>query len=275
MGVLRLLLLILFGFPAVTPVFALDIPSRPQNYVTDKADLLSESKESSLNRFLAAFEKSTTHQMVVATFPGLDGESLEDFSIRLAEKWKIGQQGRDNGVIFLIFKNDRRMRMEVGYGLEALLPDALAGRILQEVVTPYFARGDYETGIEAGVNAVAWAIETDDPEKRARFPKNETQEAGNRDFAALILIFFAVIVAVDQIRYFRYFSQHRRYPERFGFMEWWFRFAILCFILNLLFRAIYYGLLSSRGGYYGSRSGFGGFSGGGGRFGGGGASGRW
>src|SRR3989338_2699027 len=100
------------------PLFALEIPERPAGYVTDEAGLLSPPVRQRLEYRLADYERKTTNQVVVAAFPSLEGESLEDFSIRLAEKWKIGQAGRDNGAIFLIFKADRKMRIEVGYGLE-------------------------------------------------------------------------------------------------------------------------------------------------------------
>jgi len=129
----------LFCVPSV--LRALDVPKRPEGYVTDKAGLLSPQTKMQLEGVLRQYEQKTSNQIVIVTFPSLEEESLGDFSIRLAEAWKVGQKGRDNGVIFLIFKEDRKMRIEVGYGLEGVLPDALAGQIIQQRVAPLFSPG--------------------------------------------------------------------------------------------------------------------------------------
>lgn len=268
-----------FAFPAR----ALDIPEPPQTYVTDGAGLLSAHSRQRLEEELRAFEERTTNQIVVATFPSLEGESLEDFSISLAEKWKVGDRDRDNGVIFLVFKEDRRMRLEVGYGLEGALPDALAGRILEEVVAPRFRSGDYDAGILQGVAAVLRAVEGE--YQGAGRPVDAGRNGGGAGFLRALLIFLAALFGIDLFRYGSYQWDHRLYAERYGPWEWWVRFSILLFVLSMLYRMIFYARLSSRGGYYGSRRGFGefspggdsfgGFSSGGGSFGGGGASGRW
>ncbi len=283
---LALLLLLLFAPRGL----ALEVPRRPEGYVTDRAGLLSPRVKSQLEAYLYDYERETTNQVVIATFPSLDGEALEDFSIRFAEAWKVGQKGRDNGVIFLVFKEDREMRIEVGYGLEGVLPDALAGEIVHGVVAPRFRQGDYEGGIIAGVQAIVQATRgeyratesgADGPYERAAPAKELSPE----EMAALrrqgeyitwaLLILVLILFIVDYERYRRYRYDHRIYRDRYTFWEWWFRFAILSFILNMLFRVMFYGMLYSRGGYYGGRGGFRGFSGGGGSFGGGGASGRW
>lgn len=259
-------------------VGAVEIPARPEGYVTDQANLLSPQTRDQLEQFLRDYEQKTTNQVVVVTLPTLDGESLEEFSIRLAERWKVGQKERDNGVIFLIVSNDHRVRIEVGYGLEGVLPDALAGQIIRQVVTPNFSQGRFEEGITAGVAAMMQAIQ-------GEF-KAEPEKSASDEQVSAFLIFFLILVAalsiIDLIRYSGYFSGHRLYPHRYSFWEWWFRFALLFFLLNFFYRAFFYTRLSSRGGYYGTRTGFGGFSGGGGgfsggggSFGGGGASGRW
>src|SRR5262245_64035857 len=98
--------------------------------------------------------------MVVALFRSLQGESLDDFSIRLAERWRIGQKGLDNGVILLVFVDDRKLRLEVGYGLEPVLPDAVAGRIIRDTIAPQFRERRYTAGLEAAVDAVFARIET-------------------------------------------------------------------------------------------------------------------
>lgn len=278
--------LVLIAAPTLS---ALDIPKRPKGYVSDYAAMLSPQTRSGLENALALFERRTTNQLFVVTFPSLEGGSLEDFSIRLAEAWKPGTKDKDNGVIFLIFKDDRKMRIEVGYGLEGTLPDALAGQIIQQVVTPLFQQGDYERGILAGVQAITQATQgeyqaearsatsTYRGERRKLTPEElEAMRAGQRALGMLIFIAVIIFFIVDFFRYRRYHHDHRLYKGRYSFWEWWFRFAILLAVLSILFRVLFYAMLFSRGGSYGGRSGFGGFSGGGGGgFGGGGASGGW
>ena len=116
--------------------------------------MLSLSERSALEEKLRRFEEETSNQVVVVTFPSLEGESLEDFSIRLAGVWKIGQKGKDNGVILLIFKKDRKVRIEVGYGLEGALPDATSKLIIENEIVPRFRKGRFEEGIQAAVQAI-------------------------------------------------------------------------------------------------------------------------
>ena len=272
----------LFLATSVSPLRALEVPKKPEGYVTDRARLLSPEVISRMEQVLGAFERKTSNQIFIVTFPSLEGESLEDFSVRLAETWKPGQKGRDNGVLILIFKEERRMRIEVGYGLEGVLPDALAGQIIEEIMTPAFKKEQFEIGILTGVQAVIKATEGEyQAAGRSAYDDYASREFTDRELRsgrrAGHFIFFAVtvIALIDLFRYGRYRAGHRRYPNRYRFLEWWIRFAVLCFLLNLIFRMMFYAALSSRGGYYGTRTGFGGFSGGGGRFGGGGASGRW
>lgn len=134
-----------------------EIPSVPDHYVNDSAGLLSPAGRDALEEKLAQFERDTSNQVLVATFPDLQGETIEDFSIRLAEKWKPGQSGRDNGAILVVSKGDRKVRIEVGYGLEGAIPDAVAKTILAREVLPAFKTGDYEGGIRAGVEAILQA----------------------------------------------------------------------------------------------------------------------
>ena len=281
-GFILALLLIIFS----VPVLALEVPARPDHYVTDRANLLTAETETKLNAYLKNYEAKTTNQVVVVTFPSLEEESLEDFSIRLAETWRVGQKGRDNGVIFLIFKEDRKMRLEVGYGLEGTLPDALAGQIINNVVRPYFAQGEYEQGILAGVGAVIQATQGEFQASQGRYGRRvrrpltpEEIEAMRRQgqvLGLIVLVLVGIFFIVDYFRYRTYVRAHQQYQKSYSFWEWWFRFAILLFVLSMLFRMMFYMMLFSRGGYYGSRGGFGGgFSGGGGSFGGGGASGGW
>ena len=132
---------------------ALDVPPL-RGRVNDYAKLLSQERALALEAQLEKFEQETGHQIAVLTIPSLEGDSLEDFSIRVAETWKIGKKGFDNGAILLVARDDRKLRIEVGYGLEGVLPDAIASRIIREVITPRFRSGDYAGGIDGGVNAI-------------------------------------------------------------------------------------------------------------------------
>jgi len=136
----------------------LPIPPAPARRVNDYAGALSSVERERLEAELSARERESSNQVVVAIFPSLAGENLESFSIRLAQAWRVGQKGLDNGAIFLIFLQERKTRLEVGYGLEAVLTDAIAASILRDVVAPRFREGKLAEGIAAGMDAVARAI---------------------------------------------------------------------------------------------------------------------
>lgn len=243
------------------------IPEKPDGYVTDRAGLLSSSARANLESILQSFESQTSNQVVVATFPSMEDGSLEDISIRMAGKWKVGQKRRNNGVLFLIFPNDRAMRIEVGYGLEGVLTDALSAQIIRNEVTPYFRAGEFEKGVLSGVRAILSATKG---EYQAE-PKTQNGEGGR--LLQLILIVCGVLFAIDVVRYGFYLMTHLQDSRRYGFFEWFVIFAALWFVLRLLIES---SLRSGgRGWTSGGHSGGGGFSGGGGSFGGGGASGRW
>ncbi len=217
----------------------LTIPERPQGYVHDEARLLSTDERNTLESKLSLFEQETSNQIVVALFPSLDGESLEDFSIHLAEKWKVGQKGKDNGLILLIFPNDHRLRIEVGYGLESVVPDAYASRIIEEKLKPAFRRGEFYAGIDAAVDSLMAAT-------RGIYEPETKQKPSAGFFKILIYLLFFVFFTLSH-----WLSRGRR---RRGWT----------------IGGGYYG----GGGGWGS-GGDGGFSGGGGGFGGGGSSGNW
>ena len=127
---------------AASFVSALEVPPL-RGRINDYAALLSPDKTRELETRLAQFEKETGHQIALLTIPTLEGDSIEDFSIRVAESWKVGQKGFDNGAILIVAAKDRRLRIEVGYGLEGVLPDAIASRIIREVIVPEFRTENY------------------------------------------------------------------------------------------------------------------------------------
>lgn len=223
--------------------WALEVPEKPAGWVTDFTGTLSREEIMALNKKLAAFERETTNQVAVLLIPSLKGDSLEDFSIRLAEKWKVGQKGKNNGVILLIVKNDRKIRIEVGYGLEGALPDALAGAIIRQEIAPHFRAGQFYQGIEAGIAAIIAATKG---EYRAKAANKKNATGSNLWlflFFALFIPVFIILLRLDRNR--RYYTVGSRGWHAGGI---W------------------------RGGGFTSG---GGFSGGGGGFGGGGASGQW
>lgn len=253
--------LLIFACWATVAVAELKIPAKPDGYVHDAAGLLSPQVKHNLSQHLQNFERQTSNQIVVATFPSLSGGSLEDFSIRLAEAWQVGQKEKDNGVIFLIFPQEKQMRIEVGYGLEGVLPDALAGTILNRVVAPQFQQGNFENGILQGVAAIFQAVKGEyqatngSSHTRNSLSAQEVKQLRHmgEGLFTLVLILVCVLFLADLYRYRRYKKNHSNYRGGYSFGEWWFRFALLLFALNILFRVLFYAMLFSRGGVHGSR----------------------
>jgi uncharacterized protein len=128
--------------------------------VTDNAEILSPTTAKSVAARLKTHEDSTGNQIAVLTVPSLEGESIEEYASEVFKEWKLGQKGKDNGILLLVAPKDRRMRIEVGYGLEGTLPDSAAGSIIRNVITPKFKAGDYDGGVEAGVSAIITVLET-------------------------------------------------------------------------------------------------------------------
>ncbi len=130
------------------------LPPPPKAHFNDYAGVVSPAEAQRLDAKLAAFEKQTSTQIVVAVFEKLPSPSLEDFTVRTAESWRIGQKSLDNGAILFVFVQDHEMRIETGYGLEGALPDARAARILDNEVAPLLRKGDWAGGLEAGIDAI-------------------------------------------------------------------------------------------------------------------------
>ncbi|OGO23892.1 MAG: hypothetical protein A2Z28_05140 [Chloroflexi bacterium RBG_16_51_9] len=149
-----LILASLLAVLTASAVFAQDFPQPTGNLVNDFAGLLSPAGKAQLESRLLQLEKDTTDEVAVVTIASLEGDSVEDYASRLFEKWGIGKKGKDNGVLFLVAPTERQMWIEVGYGLEPVLTDGRAGRILDNEVLPSFRDGDYEAGITKGVIAI-------------------------------------------------------------------------------------------------------------------------
>jgi uncharacterized protein len=222
------------------------LPDSPNTYVSDFAQILSVEQRGQLEKQLSDIEKTGSSQVLVVTIPDLQDLPIEEYGIRLAEKWKPGHQGRDNGVILLVAPKDRKLRIEVGYGLEGVLTDALSKNIIATGITPAFRGGDFFTGIQNGVQSISQAI-------AGEYEALPTGRSGNGGVPLPLGIFFIIFLVVLG----RALSRARPYGIDHGT---WHRGT---------------GAWSSGGSSWGGGSSGGGFSSGGGSFGGGGSSGSW
>lgn len=281
----RLTLLLLAGLILTPLSFAFakqdnlnGLPTRPDRHVIDQAGILSPAAKGQAELLLSRYESQTGIQIVFASIPTLNGQDIESFSIRLVDAWKIGRAGKDDGILFLIAKTEKKMRIEVGYGLEGNLTDAAASLILSQQAMPLFRANKWDQGILLSLQSI---IQTASPDlaglnmQPTRPQPIARQNANILPFLLFIFVAGLSIFFLDIGRFMGYRRSHQLHRERYSFWEWFFRFAFLLMILNIIFRVLIYSMLTSRGGHYGSRSGFGGFRGGGGSFGGGGASGGW
>lgn len=167
---------LLLALALAAPAGALEVPFLGGR-VNDQAGLLSPNAAAALELKLKDYEARTGHQVVLLTLPSLEGEVLEEFSLKVARTWALGRKGANDGVLFLVAKNDRKLRIEVGHGLEASLPDALAGRIIQNEVVPRFRSSDFEGGVSAGLDAIMDASEGNySPPPPPRTPFEPTRE---------------------------------------------------------------------------------------------------
>lgn len=281
------IILVLF---LIFPVFAQDYQPIPplEKRVTDLIGLLSSGESNAIEQKLAQFEQEKGSQIVVLIMSTTKPEEIEQYSIRLAEDWKVGREGVDDGIILLVAKDDRKLRIEVGYGLEGAVPDAYSKRIIEQIILPQFRDGDFYHGIDSGVDALIALVSGEELPVPDNVSAN--QDSGGSILTLFMIIMFFVVAALG--------SFVRKKVGKFGgFMI---MFAIV-FLLGWLFMDLVSGLIAAvfvsifssvpgrggrggRGGYYVGGGGWssggggfsgGGFSGGGGSFGGGGSSGSW
>lgn len=237
-----LLFIILFLNILLSLGFAL---SKPSSYVTDEVNVISVDAKTYLEALISEVEKKTSAEIAVVVIRSLDGDTIENYAVNLFEQWGIGKKGKDNGVLLLIAMNDRRLRIEVGYGLEGAITDGRAGEIIRNVITPRFKNGGFSEGIVAGVISLTsdiakyYNINLDelDPGNTEKYVEKKSSK-GLADLIVVILFFLF-----------------------FGF--------------RIFFFPIFFGggFWSGGGGSGGFGGGFGGF--GGGMSGGGGSSGSW
>ena len=246
---------------ATSAAFALEVPPPPTVFVTDKAGILNENDAHALNEKLSAFEQRTGAQFIIYIFPTLGNEALEDFTIKCAERWKVGNKKYDNGLILFVFVQERKIRIEVGYGLEPTITDAFSRRVIDQYLAPHFRQNDYIGGLNAAADAVMAEVE----HKEAPVAPSQPRSSGSRGVSGsalspLFTILFWIVVIIILS------AMSRRRGGGCGGCFW------PLFFMGGGGRTFGGGGWSGGGGGGG---GWGGFSGGGGSFGGGGASGGW
>lgn len=256
---MRWLLLAAVAFSAAT---AQELRKAPSQYFNDYALLTSQATRSELNSQLDQFERDTSNQIVVAIYPKLpEGVDISEYTRQLAEKWGVGQEKTDNGAALFVFRDDRKMYLQVGYGLEGAIPDITAQQIITNEITPYFKQGDFDGGMRSGVTAIM-AAARGEYQGTGRTVADGQSSSGGFPWLPLLFFLFVIYVLVSSFRskggtvYDRKGKSSTRWSGPFtgggGF---------------------------GGGGFGGGRSsgggGGGGFSGGGGSFGGGGAGGSW
>ena len=288
------MLLLTLAILFTTHAYALDVP-KLQGYVNDYANMISPATKSLLEQELRAFEQTDSTQIAIVTIPSLEGEVLEEYSIKVADAWKMGQKGKDNGIIFLVAKQERKMRIEVGRGLEGKLTDLMAGRIIDLAVKPRFKRGDVDGGFVAGVHSLIDATRgefTGEP-AREKFPSGK-RNTSSQFITFLIFGGIALLMLGSLSRFLSAAAGAVGLPAMvysvlspIGLIA-----ALILGAIGLIAGLVLPSLFSAGGrggfhdgglgGFYGGGFGGGGFGsgggdfgGGGGGFGGGGASGDW
>jgi uncharacterized protein len=243
------------------------IPPAPQQYFNDYANVVSPQTATRLNQMLEDFERQSSEQIIVVIFPTMQSDSsIEDYTVRAAREWKVGQKDKNNGAVLFVFIQDHKMFLQVGYGLEGVLPDALCKRIIDEQISSRFKAGDFDGGLTAGVQAILAA--TKGEYKGTGTTVAERQNityVRNDDRSGLFVFIFCLLFLAIFIRSIRQNMTSTRYTGR-GMTQ--------AFLGGWIGSGFSGG--SSGGGFSGGGfGGGGGFSGGGGSFGGGGAGGGW
>jgi uncharacterized protein len=240
----KFIIVVILSIPFVVHA-QLAIPELWGTRVHDEAKVLSGPFVAQLEQVLKTHEDSTSNQIAVLIVPSLQGEAMEDYTLRVAEKWKLGQAKNDNGVLLFIAINDRKARIEVGEGLEGPLPDAICNQIIRNELAPYFRQDNYEGGVLASVNAITKAIAGE--YQAVNVPVQKRRTRGGSLMSSLVILIIIIVI-----------SAFRNRGGRGG---------------GFYGGGWYGGGFGGRGG--GGGFGGGGFSGGGGGFSGGGSSGSW
>ena len=259
-------LLALLAAPLAAP--AQQIPDKPRDYVVDLAGVVDRGIANSLNGYLQELERKTSVQMLVLTVDSTAGVPIEDFSLRVAEKWKLGQAKQDNGVLFVVAIKDRAYRIDAGYGVEHVLTDQFCGRVGREVLVPHFRKGNYGLGALDATLTLATRVANAKGVKITGMPARPLRSRSGSWLRGLVPLIIIAVFVLSSIARRRQYGRHGGYYGGGGILPWLFIFGSMG------------GGRSYGGGSFGGGFGGGGFGGsfgggGGGGFGGGGASGSW
>jgi len=231
------------------------IPPAPAHYFNDYAGVVSAATAAQLNQRLEQFERDSSCQIVVAIYPRMQSDSaIEDYTVRVAQAWKVGQQDKKNGAVLFVFTQDRKLFIQTGYGLEGALPDAICKRIIAEEITPGFKAGNFDAGLTAGVNAMLAAAKGEYKGTGQTVARNHHHQSGLPVVFVVVFVVIFILIVLSNLRRGGYYSRSGWSGSGWGG-----------------------GWSSGGGGGFSSGGGSsgGGFSGGGGSFGGGGAGGSW
>ncbi|MDP9175227.1 MAG: TPM domain-containing protein [Planctomycetota bacterium] len=269
------LLLLCFLLPAISSAAEV-LPAAPIQYFNDYAGVVAQPVADQFNQQLAQFERDTSNQIVVAVYPKMQSDSdIADYTFRVKETWHVGQKNKNNGAVLFVFIQDRKLFIQVNYGLEGALPDATCKQIIDQEITPHFKTGDYTAGLRAGIDSILAAT-------RGEYKgTGHTVADAPADAAAGKMIyglFWAIIIGFLLLGPLLFFLNHmggtfyQKHARALSFAE-----NAYLGIWRVGFYMLMFGGRSSSGGDSGSgsRGGGGGFSGGGGTGGGGGAGGSW
>lgn len=239
----------LIGILTLSSIFSLEVPQL-KGRVNDYANIIGKNDEIEIENYLSSLDSQTGIQLVVLTIPSLENDSLENFSMKVVNNWQLGQDGKDNGVLLLISYDERKIRIETGYGLEDKLTDMKSGLIIRNVIVPEFKLGNYSEGIKKGVRNIVGIVSGDEEivEKSVLEDEEEGSVAGI--FFMIVWIIFIIILI----------------SSRGGILKW----ILLSNLTGVNSGRSNSNILSNNKSFGGST-----FSGGGGHFGGGGASGGW
>ena len=253
---MKKLILFLFFISCAAAAQDGDFPPRATRLVTDYTGTLSEADQNRLENKLLEFNNATSTQIAVVIMKSIGGYGIYDYAVQLANKWGIGQQGKNNGILVLLAMDSRQVSIQIGYGLEGVAPDILAKRIIENEMIPYFSQGDFYAGLDKGTEALMALV-------KGEFSAEEYANKGQKfPWFILFIILFIIVISVVSTA-----SRARRYAHTNNisfWTAWW-----LLSQMRSKQRGTWGNFSSGRGGF----GGFGGFGGGG--FGGGGASGRW
>jgi uncharacterized protein len=256
-------LLALIAVFVATPALALDCPPAPTQWYNDKASLLDASAADALNRKLQDFEQQSGSQFIIYVLPSLEGDAIERFTVDCAQKWGVGQKKYNNGLVLFVFVQDKKLRIEVGYGLEGTVTDAFSSRVIRDYIAPHFKESDYAGGLNAGADALIAKIRGGEPPVPPLKPagSQEPSGGGSSGPASFIIPFIIFLI-------FLFFVLPLLNRGGCGGCFW-----------PMMFLGGGRGTTFGGGGWSGGGGwgggGGGGFSGGGGSFGGGGATGGW